>query len=126
MATLELRALGTGASRGIGVLSASFILYFKRGDPINFLLSGLSSFFGSVFFPVEQLPDWLRPVSRLVPMAWSLEVVRGALLRGRTLGELRVPLFVLLGLAVVLLPLALWASRLAIRAAKREGSLIQY
>lgn len=119
-------ALTLLTSAGIGVLSASFILYFKRGDPINFLLSGLSSFFGSVFFPVEQLPDWLQPVSRLVPMAWSLEVVRGALLRGRTLAELRVPLFVLLGLAVVLLPLALWASRIAIRAAKREGSLIQY
>ena len=40
------------SSAGLGILSASFILYFKRGDPINFFLSGLTTFFGSVFFPV--------------------------------------------------------------------------
>jgi hypothetical protein len=49
--------LGVGltllSSAGIGMLSASFILYFKRGDPINFLLSAGTTFFGNVIFPGE-------------------------------------------------------------------------
>jgi ABC-2 type transport system permease protein len=114
------------SSAGIGILSASFIIYFKRGDPINFLLSGATTLFGSVFFPVELLPDWIRGVSKAVPLAWSLQVVRGSLLRGQGWAELGDALLILTGLTVVLLPAGLWASRFAIRRAKREGSLVQY
>jgi ABC-2 type transport system permease protein len=114
------------SSAGIGILSASFIIYFKRGDPINFLLSGATTFLGSVFFPVEQLPGWVQGFAKFVPLAWSLRVVRGALLQGQTLADLREALLILAGLTLLLLPSGLWASRFAIRKAKREGSLIQY
>ncbi len=114
------------SSAGLGILSASFILYFKRGDPINFLLSGTTTFFGSVFFPVEQLPEWVRPVSDLLPITWSLRIIRGSLLRGLPSSELIDDLMYLAGLTVILLPLGIVFSRIAIRKAKREGSLIQY
>lgn len=114
------------SSVGLGILSASFILYFKRGDPINFLLSGATTFLGTVFFPVEQLPHWARWASDYMPITWSLRVVRGALLQGRTFSQLRRELLYLALLTVILLPLGLVASRFGIRRAKREGSLIQY
>lgn len=114
------------SSAGIGILSASFILYFKRGDPINFFLSGLTTFFGNVFFPVEQLPEWLRPVSDYLPITWSLRVVRGALLQGKDFGDLRGELLRLAVLTAILVPAGLALSRLAIRKAKKEGSLVQY
>jgi ABC-2 type transport system permease protein len=114
------------SSIGLGILSASFVIYFKRGDPINFLLSGANSFFGTVFFPEEQLPKSIQWVSDYVPLKWSLSVVRGSLLQGRTLAELRRELIYLAVLTVILLPLGLFASRFAIRRAKREGSLVQY
>jgi ABC-2 type transport system permease protein len=119
-------ALTLLSSAGVGILSASFIIYFKRGDPINFMLSGATTFFGSVFFPVEQLPDWAEPAGKLVPLSWSLQVVRGSLLQGKSLSDLSEPLTILFVLTLVLLPSGLWASRFAIRKAKREGSLIQY
>jgi len=114
------------SSAGLGILSASFILYFKRGDPINFLLSGMTTFFGSVLFPVEQLPEWARPVSDYLPITWSLRVVRGALLGGKTFHEIEGDLVRLALLTAVLLPAGLICSRFAIRRAKREGSLVQY
>ena len=114
------------SSAGLGILSASFILYFKRGDPINFLLSGTTTFFGSVFFPVEQLPEWIQPVSSYLPVFWSLRVVRGSLLSGSSLADLQGDLLALAGLTVVLLPLGVYCSRFAIRRAKKEGTLIQY
>jgi ABC-2 type transport system permease protein len=114
------------SSAGLGILSASFILYFKRGDPINFLLSGATTFLGSVFFPVEQLPAWIRPASEYLPIFWSLRIVRGALLQGQPFTELRGDLLRLALLTLVLLPVGLVCSRYAIRRAKREGSLIAY
>ena len=125
-------ALGLGvlltllSSAGLGILSASFILYFKRGDPINFLLSGATTFLGSVFFPVELLPRWLAPVSDWLPVTWSLRIVRGSLLQGRGLHDLRSELLMLALLTAILLPGGLICSRYAIRRAKREGTLIQY
>ncbi len=130
--TNSLGALSIGvaltllSSVGLGILSASFILYFKRGNPINFLLSGMTTFFGSVFFPVQQLPEWIRWVSDYLPITWALRVVRGALLKGSSFEELRPDLIQLAILTLILLPLGLVASRFAIRKAKREGSLVQY
>jgi len=125
-------ALGLGvvltllSSAGLGILSASFILYFKRGDPINFLLSGATTLLGSVFFPVEKLPDWLQPAADWLPVYWSLTIVRGALLQGRTFAELGRELGMLFLLTLVLLPAGLVCSRYAIRRAKKAGSLVQY
>jgi len=125
-------ALGLGlvltllSSAGLGILSASFVIYFKRGDPVNFLLSGANTFLGTVFFPVEQLPAWLRPASQYLPITWSLRIVRGTLLQGHTLAEMSGELLRLAGMTALLLPLGLVAARYAIRRAKREGSLIVY
>lgn len=111
---------------GIGILSASFILYFKRGNPINFFLSGLTTFFGNVFFPREQLPQSVQWVSDFLPITWSVRIVRGSLLQGKTIAELKNELLLLALMTVVLLPLGLAFSRIAIRRAKREGTLVHY
>ena len=114
------------SSAGLGILSASFIIYFKRGDPINYLLSGMTTFFGSVFFPVEQLPEAIQPVSSILPITWSLRIVRGTLLQGKTFSEVAGELAYLAIITAILVPMGLFCSRFAIRRAKREGSLIQY
>jgi len=123
-------ALGVGltllSSAGIGMLSASFILYFKRGDPVNLLLTMGTTLFGSVLFPSKLLPAPAQAVSAWLPMSWSLKVVRGTLLRGATLGEVSGELGRLAVLTVILVPLGLLGARIAVRRAKREGSLVQY
>ena len=114
------------SSAGLGILSASFILYFKRGDPINFFLSGLTTMFGNVFFPSAQLPSGVQWISNILPITWSLKIVRGSLLQGQTAADLQGELLRLLVLTAVLLPAGIYFSRIAIRRAKREGSLVQY
>jgi ABC-2 type transport system permease protein len=132
---LHVESLGTLAlgviltllsSAGLGILSASFILYFKRGDPINFFLSALTTFFGNVFFPVAQLPESLRWISDFLPISWSLAIVRGALLQGKPFADLQGEVLRLALLTALLLPLGLLFSKIAIQKARREGSLVQY
>lgn len=114
------------SSVGIGLLSASFILYFKRGDPINFLLSAGTAFFGNVFFPSQQLPDWIEGVSAFVPIARALNVIRGSLLQGQGFAELSGDLLWLTAVTAFFVPAGLLFSRVAIRRAKKEGTLVHY
>jgi ABC-2 type transport system permease protein len=119
-------ALTLLSSAGIGMISASFILYFKRGDPVNFLLTMGTMFFGNVLFPAKVLPPAIAWVSDWFPMSWSLRIVRGALLQGVGLQEVSGPLLRLAVLTALLVPAGLFSAKLSIRKAKQEGTLVQY
>jgi ABC-2 type transport system permease protein len=110
----------------IGILSACFIIVFKRGSPINFLIGSVSSLLGGVYYPVEVLPGWLQTLARLFPLTYSLEAMRRALLRGETVGALAREIAILAAFAAVLLPLGLIAFNYAVRQAKRDGSLTHF
>jgi ABC-2 type transport system permease protein len=110
----------------LGILSASFAMVFKRGDPFAVLLGTGSALFSGVFFPTQLLGAGFSNVSRILPPTYGLDGIRRVLIEGQGLAEVREPLLVLLGFLVVLLPLSLWVFGRAIRRAKREGSLIQY
>ena len=110
----------------LGIFSASFLLVFKRGDPITSLVGSLSSLLGGVYFPLAVLPGWLQTVSFFLPFTHALEGLRQAVLNGRGLGELTTQVAVLGIFAVVLLPLSLMVFAYAIHQAKRLGTLSQF
>jgi ABC-2 type transport system permease protein len=110
----------------IGMLSASFLMTFKRGDPINFFFNAGATLFGGVFFPIEVLPDSLQVVSKALPITYSLQAMRKALLTGAGLREVGYELLVLTLFALVLVPLGLLAFGVALRKAKRDGTLGQF
>jgi ABC-2 type transport system permease protein len=126
LAGLVVLSLTVLTLSGIGILSACFIMVFKRGSPINFLFGSLSSLLGGVYYPVEVLPGWLQTLARLFPLTYSLEAMRRALLAGAGLAKLGLQIAVLSGFAVALLPLSLIAFRQAVQQAKRDGSLTHF
>jgi ABC-2 type transport system permease protein len=125
-AVLVLLALSVAAFSAFGVLSACFILLFKKGDPVSWVLLGASGVLGGVFYPVSALPLWLASVAQLLPITHALEGVRRALLAGEGLGELWREALILLLFAGVGLPLALAVFRWSVRRAKMTGTLAQY
>jgi ABC-2 type transport system permease protein len=114
----------------LGVLSASFAMVFKRGDPFGVFLGTGSALFSGVFFPTQLLTDYAGPtlggISRLLPPTYGLQGIREVLIEGRSLLEVKEPMITLLVFLAVLLPFSLWVFGRAVRRAKREGSLIQY
>lgn len=52
--------------------------------------------FGGVFYPIDQLPDWLEPLAWVTPLFHGVELCRGATLGTWTLGGTLVHLAVLL------------------------------
>ncbi len=110
----------------LGIVSASFVMVFKKGDPFTYLTGSLFSVFGGVFYPVTILPGWIRPVSSLLPITYSLRGMRHALLQGHTLKALMPDVGALLLFSVVLFPVSLLIFRLAVRKAKMDGTLTQF
>jgi ABC-2 type transport system permease protein len=115
-----------GAFACLGVLSASYIVVFKRGDPLGFLVRLASWMLGGVYFPAAVLPTWLRHLADLVPMTHCLEALRGLLLRDEGLGGILRPLGYLSLWVILGLPLGYLIFRSAVGWARRKGSLGQY
>jgi len=57
----------------LSIITASFTVLFKRRNIIGFLLSVIESFFSGVYFPVEVIPNSLRPISKIIPMTYSIK-----------------------------------------------------
>ena len=115
----------------LGILSASFAMVFKRGDPFAILLGAGTALFSGVFFPKEMLQESLgetggKAIAYINPSTHGLDAIRGILIQGKPLSELETPLVTLLIFLAVLLPFSVWVFSKAIKRAKREGSLIQY
>ncbi len=125
-ATLILLLLSVAAFSSLGILSACFLLLFKKGNPFNWLLLSASGVLGGVFYPVSALPGWLQTLAQLLPLTHCLEGMRRALLGGAGLEELWRPAGALALFAGLGLPLALTLFRWSVRRAKQTGTLAQY
>ncbi len=114
----------------LGILSASFAMVFKRGDPFGIFLGTGSALFSGVFFPTQLINQYagsrVASISKLLPPTYGLDGIRRVLIEGQGLSEVRDPLVTLLLFLAVLLPFSLWVFGRAVRRAKKEGSLIQY
>lgn len=111
------------AFTGLGILSASYLILFKRGNPGKWFLLGVSSVVSGMLFPVTILPPWLQFVARLNPVTYALESMRAALLGGAGLVAIARPLLVLLLFAAVLLPISMAVFGWALRRTKITGTL---
>jgi len=125
-ATLLVLLLTLLAHLPLGILAAAFILVFKQGDPVTSILGSLSGLLGGVYFPVAILPDWVQIFSRFLPLTYSLEGLRQAVLNGKGISQLSHQILILAAFAVVLLPLSLAVFAWAVRQAKRLGTLSQF
>jgi len=124
-AAVVVQSLTVLAFSGIGILSASFTMVFKRVDPVNFLFGSASTLLGGVFYPITILPKWLQPISYLVPLTYSLRGMRRAIMPGEPLSALVTDVLPLMLFAAILLPLGFMAFRYAVKRANIEGSLTQ-
>ena len=110
----------------VGILSASFTVVYKRGDPFRVVVGAASFLMGGVIYPAEVLPGWIQAIAQILPVTHGARTLRGILIEGRDLSEFHFELLVLTAFALVGIPLAILAFSRALRRAKRDGSLLQY
>ncbi len=114
------------AFSSIGIISASFIMVLKRGDPFSWVFGSLSLLVGGLYYPISVLPPWLQKISYLLPITYALEGMRLALLKGYSIAQLSNNILALLVFAAIMLPISILCFKYAVKKAKIDGTLTQY
>ncbi len=125
-ATLLVLLFSIAIFVAFGVLSASAIVWLKKGDPITWVLGGMGSILGGAYFPIDVMPGWMQKISYVIPIRYSLDALRSTMLKGASLVSVARPLETLLGMAVILLPASAAVFTATVRRGRREGTLTQY
>jgi len=110
----------------VGLVSASFTLVFKQGNPINAFFGASSYLLGGLLFPVEVMPRGIQWISQLLPLTHSSRIVREILLVGAEDRQIMTSLLFLIFFTAVVGPLSLFIFHHALKRAKKDGSLVQY
>ena len=84
------------------------------------LFMSISELFGGVLFPIAVLPGWLQKISYILPITYSLNGMRHALLQGYSLHALAPDITALTVFSVVLVPWGLLTFKYAVKK-KSEG-----
>jgi len=126
ISTLVIIILCLISFNALGIISASFTLAFKRGDPVSLLMNLGMEVLGGVFFPITVLPEWLRIFSYLFPITYAIRSLEKAVYQGASLTMLWQDIWVLVGFSLILIPIALWSLKAALTYALKKGTLVHY
>ena len=110
----------------LGILSACFIMVFKRGNPVGWIVASIEGLIGGVYFPITVLPGWLQFLAKLFPITYAIRSIELAVYKGYSVMQLSKEICFLLAFSAMLLPLSLAAFKYSLKKARREGSLAQY
>lgn len=110
----------------LGIISASFVLVYKRGNPIAWLVNLGIEVLGGVYFPITVLPDWLQYPAYLFPVTHAIKAIQRAVYQNASLIMVRSELIILFAFCLVLTPLSISAIKYAFNRARQEGSLVHY
>jgi ABC-2 type transport system permease protein len=109
---------------GLGLVSAAFIMYFKRGDPVNWALSSSFDLLSGVYFPVSVLPFYLRGASKFLPNTSALDAWRKVLLGNTFPSPESLAIQSLWGFGLIFL--GIFCFRKAYTLSKKNGELGSY
>lgn len=126
LSTAVILLLTIASFSALGILSASFILIFKRGNPVSWIVSTLEGLIGGVYFPVTVLPAWLQFLAKLMPITYAIRSLELAVYRGYPLTALRREIGFLAAFSLLLLPLSLAAFKHALRRSRKNATLSEY
>lgn len=126
LSTVTIFILTIISFSGLGILSASFTIVFKRGNPVGWLVGGLEGLIGGVYFPMTVLPAWLQIISLFFPITYAIRAIELAVYKGYSLSQLTHEICMLILFSAVILPLAFMVFSRALHYAKKRGSLSQY
>ncbi|PIU20101.1 MAG: hypothetical protein COT18_04040 [Elusimicrobia bacterium CG08_land_8_20_14_0_20_59_10] len=118
--------LSAACFASLGILSSCFVMLFKRGNPLAWVLNNFEGLLGGVYFPVTLLPPWLAAVSDILPVTYAVRAFQLTVHKGAGLGAVKGDLLALVLFDAVLIPAAVYLFHLSTERARRSGTLGQY
>ncbi len=111
---------------GFGLMVAGLNVFLKQVGSVVSVVQGVAMFLCGVYFPLEVLPDAIRPVGKVLPMYYSITGLRMALSDQATMQDIMWYFWLLLILATVALGVGTYFFKKGLNRARREGTLAYY
>jgi ABC-2 type transport system permease protein len=109
-----------------GMIGSALVISFRTAGPLAQGVLFVSTLLGGVYYPTRVIPSWLQDISALVPLTYGLNALRQILLEGAPLRAVLPDLAILAAFVVVLFGAGTLALSVALRSARRSGTLTQY
>ncbi|MEX2104737.1 MAG: ABC transporter permease [Bacilli bacterium] len=106
-------------------LALAFTLSRQAEALMNFIEYPIYLICGFLF-PVTILPDWIKPLSYMLPPTWAIELLREVTVQGATMKQIQTPLLSLLGLTLIFFAVGTICYRLVEKKARINGKLGVY
>ena len=108
------------------MLIAALVVAFRTTGGISTIVTTVSVFFGGIYYPVSQIPSWLGLIAKATPISYGLISLRRVLIHGHSLTEVGPELSILAAMGVFSVAVGSIAMDLALRYARKSGSLGAY
>ena len=106
LATILLLGIG---SQGLGFLLSSIAKTEFQAVQFMPIILFPSILLAGVFWPIEAVPELLRPVSYFIPLTYAVDASRSVMIRGWDLGDVWTQLIVLAAFAAAMLMLSAYS-----------------
>lgn len=109
-----------------GVGAAALQVATQKGSALVWLFGSVAWLMSGTMFPVSVLPAWVQRISWLIPLTYSLDGLRAALLRGASVSDMSGLITILAVYVIILLPASLYLLSATLRHARLRGTLSFY
>ena len=107
--------IGALAFLAIGFFVSSIAKTTEEAAGLSNLITFPMLFLSGVFFDVNNAPDWLKPITKILPLHYLVEALRQPMTFGKGLSEIWIDLLVLIATFIIAVALAVrffrWDSR---------------
>lgn len=110
----------------LGIMASSFLIVFKKGEPITPFISAFFALLGNVFFPTNVLPPFLKTLSQFIPLPYAASGLRKIIIEGGGFYEATYEIIALFFFCIILFPLSILSLEFSINISKKYGLLGGY
>jgi ABC-2 type transport system permease protein len=108
----------------LDLFAAGFIVFTKSSqDPINWFLRMSATLVSGTYFPPENLPEWIQPISRIHPQTYILKLARLTIGGGQSLTEVWPNLVNLIITSLIMFAIGYLMFQYGFRRARLAGTL---
>src|SRR6185295_8488802 len=101
-----LTGLYIAAVLGLGILISTMSQTQMQASNMSMMLVMPFVFLSGYVFPIEGMPQIFQWLTTFVPAKYAIQILRGLVLRGASVGELRQPIFWLSAYTIGIIALA--------------------
>ena len=85
---------------GLGLLLSTYAQTQQQSMLVSFFVTMIFNLMSGLYTPIESMPGWAQWIARFNPVTYFIQVMRMVVLKGSSLGDIRVHIFIIIGFAL--------------------------